>query len=974
APLFTWASLDENGYEPLAHRPQVDKGRGIAGLSSPLVGRDAELRALQKVIERLRAGVGGIVTLVGEAGIGKSRLVTELKRSAISDQPSAGLSWIEGRCFSYATGSAYQVWRDMLHTWLDAPADAAPEAVVTTLRERVRVVCPDAFNDVYPFLAWLLSLPLDEVATARLRGIDAEGLQVLAFRAVETLLETAAQRTPLVLVCEDLHWADATSLALLEHLLPLTDRVPLLFLCIFRPEREHGCWHIREVAARTYEHRHTDIQLKALSLDESAQLVGNLLSIEVLPPEFRTRVLERAEGNPFYVEEIIRSLIDDAVIAYDEATRRWHAIREMDERTLPDTLYGVLMARIDRLPVGAKRVLQLASVIGRIFSYPLLAAIAESGALDANLVTLQRAQMILERTHSSEREFIFHHQFTLGAAYTGLLRRARRVLHRRVAEALETLYPERIEENLGLLAYHWDQSEDVEQARNYLCRAAKQATAQFANAEAVDYLERALALIPETLPDQRYDLLLTLEQLHNLQGLRELQLGDLDELQTLAEILNDGTPTGVNRLAEVSYRRTQYAYLLGKFEEAIATSKQTIQLAKTAKSIQFEALSHLIWGQVLRVHNAQIEEAEDHQTKAIALANAAHLDDIEAQALSEMGLLYSFFLHKFGQARSYLERCLTLYQNLGDRVGVARAQGCIGASYFWEGDLVTARDYQTRVLRLHYEIGDLYAQGWVLNDLGSITIKMGDYADALGYFQQSRNTLRKIGDVFGEGYMLSGLTKVCLILGLYEKAELYSKRKLQIGQDIDDQGFRLASNLFQSEISFCQGKTKTALEFGQRALAEARSDWFYSGPLLVIAQAMVALNDLEEAAALYKKILEMEEGLGDRASALVGLANIYTRQGQMTEALEYVDEVLCKIDTANLISQTFYPAGIYLACYRVLKAAQDERGDAVLEKAHTLLQELAARIEDETLHRSFLENVPVHREIIAEFEKTHQEK
>ncbi|MBN2389843.1 MAG: AAA family ATPase [Anaerolineae bacterium] len=977
APLFTWTFLGENGYEPLAHWPQVDKGRGIAGLSSPLVGRDTELQALRKVIERLRSGIGGIVTVVGEAGIGKSRLVAELHKSITLQSPN--LQWIEGRCFSYATSSAYQVWRDMLHAWLDVPADAVTEEVVDTLRQRVRTVCPDAFSDVYPFLVWLLSLPLDAVATARLRGIEAEGLQVLTFRAVETLLETAAQQTPLVLVCEDLHWADAISLALLEHLLALTDRVLLLFVCIFRPERERGCWHIRELAARTYEHRHIDVRLKVLSSDESAQLVGNLLTIESLPPELRGRILERAEGNPFYVEEIVRSLIDNAIIIYDESTEQWHATQALGDFTLPDTLYGVLMARIDRLPVGAKRVLQLASVIGRIVSYSLLAAIAERSTLDAHLVTLQRARMMREqarlpeRARVSERAFIFHHQFTLEAVYGGLLRRARRVLHRRVAEALETLYPEHIEENLGLFAYHWDRSGDVEQARNYLCRAAEQATAQFANAEAADYLERALALTPETLSTKRYDLLLNLEQLHDLQGLRELQLNDLDKLQALAQTLNDGTPTGAERLGEVYQRRAQHAYLLGKFDEAIVASQQTIRLATIARSVRLEALGHLIWARVLRSHNAQIEDTEAHLTEAITLARAERLDNIEAQALAEMGLLYSLLLHRFDQARSCLKRCFTLYQNLGDRLGMARAQGHIGASYLWQGDLVTARDYQMRALRLHYGIGNLREQGWVLEGLGETTVGLGLYAEGSAYLQRSQNTFQKVGEVFGEGYVLSYLTRVCLILGQYEEAGLCSERQLQIGQDLDDLGFRIVSNIWRSEMEFCQRNPETALEFGQRAFTEAQkgATWRKFDALLVIGQALAALGDLEEATVTYKRALEVGDKPGRRASALVGLANIYTHQGQITEALTYVNEVLCEIDTADLISQTLYPAGIYLMCYRVLKTAQDERGDAVLEKAHTLLQELAARIDDEVLRRSFLENVAAHRDIVTEWERVH---
>jgi DNA-binding SARP family transcriptional activator/class 3 adenylate cyclase len=252
-PLFEWQSPAEIAvpgvshpvavHRPLAHRRPLDKGRGIAGLESPLVGRQAELRALQDAAEHLWASVGGIVTVVGEAGIGKSRLVAECRGAVIAPvgTTTVPLQWVEGRCLSYATSVAYQVWLDLLRGLLGVAPAAQPDAARAALREQVRAVCADRADEVYPFLGRMLALPPDAEAEARLRGLDAEGLQVLTFRAVETLVECAAQRAPLVLVCEDLHWADPTSLALLGHLLPLTDRVPLLLVCVFRPMTDRGC-------------------------------------------------------------------------------------------------------------------------------------------------------------------------------------------------------------------------------------------------------------------------------------------------------------------------------------------------------------------------------------------------------------------------------------------------------------------------------------------------------------------------------------------------------------------------------------------------------------------------------------------------------------------------------------------------------------------------------------------------------------
>jgi hypothetical protein len=270
--------------------------------------------------------------------------------------------WVEGRCLSYAANTAYRVWLDVVRGLLGVAPDAPAALVRDALQRGVRTSCPDCYEDVYPYMARLLSLSPDEGTEAVLRGLGAEGLKVSTFRAVETLVELPAQRHPLVLVCEDLHWADPTSLEPLERLLPLADHIPLLLLCILRPERAHGRWRIVETAARDYPHCHTDLRLGPLCAAESETLVGNLLSlgfardatrrVKDLPEGLRSSVLDHAEGNPFFVEEIRRSLIDGGIIAHDQAadsstgirTGRWYATRDVSDMPIPDTLHGDVRA------------------------------------------------------------------------------------------------------------------------------------------------------------------------------------------------------------------------------------------------------------------------------------------------------------------------------------------------------------------------------------------------------------------------------------------------------------------------------------------------------------------------------------------------------------------------------------------------------------------------------------------------------
>ncbi len=437
--------------------PVPTKLRGIAGLDSPLVGREAEMAALQEALDRLQRGVGGVVTVVGEAGIGKSRLVAEARkivsvpRSSLP-APRSTPAWIEGRCLSFGASIPYLLWLDVLRSALGVTLDDPPEIVVVRLRTWVQDLCPGRFADVYPYLARLMSLPLEAQTLADLAEQDGQILKRNTMLAAEIALACTANRQPVALVLEDLHWADPSSLELLQHLVPLIDRTALLLILVFRPHIDHGSWKVREIAGRDYHHRYTDLWLQPLSALDSESLVGNLLRVDALPQNLRQRILSSAEGNPFFVEEVIRTLIDMQAIAYDEASGCWLATRDLAEVPIPDTLQGIITARIDRLQADTRHVLQLASVIGRIFLYRVSGRHLprRSVDLEARLLDLQREELIRERARIPELEYIFKHELTREAAYNGILKRQRAVFHRQVAETLERLFPDQLDEMAGV--------------------------------------------------------------------------------------------------------------------------------------------------------------------------------------------------------------------------------------------------------------------------------------------------------------------------------------------------------------------------------------------------------------------------------------------------------------------------------------------------------------------------------------------
>jgi len=930
APLFEWKVVGERAlagaqapvtvYRPLVRRPEVGKGRGIEGLASPLVGRERELSALQGAVERVRAGSGGIVTVVGEAGLGKSRLVAEIRKHNLAkgSEPLQGwdVSWVEGRCLSYGGTVAYLPWLDMLRGLVGVAADAPPVAARDALRERVRALCGDRAEEVYPYLGRMLSLPLEEDAQARLRGLDAEGLRVLTFRAAEMLIEHAARQRPLVVVYEDLHWADPTSLALLEQVLATTDRVPLLFVCVLRPETEHGCWRIREVAARDYRHRHVDLWLEPLSGDESERLVRSLLEIEELPPALRERIVRYTEGNPLYLEEVLRSLIAERAIAYHQETGCWQAVGDVATLSIPDTLQGVLMARIDRLPRGSRQVLQLAAVIGHVFAQRVLAAVmGEREGLDEHLVLLQRAQMIREQARLPELEYAFHHQLTMEAAYESLLRRKQRALHRRVAEALEQLYADRIEERLGLLAHHWERAGEATQAVHYLRRAGEQAAAQYANAEAIDYLGRALDLVVEDDLAERYALLRAREGALDLQGIREAQRDDLEALQALANALADPI-----RQADVALRQAHYASRTQDYDGAVAAARRAVAYAQDAQDVARQAAAHREVGRALR-YMKKVEPARAELERALLLARAAGVRPIEADTLHELGACSD----EFGGSDDYWMEELGICREIGDRQREGRALRDLGELQLQYGQYTKAMASFEESLRVCEATGNRRDEGWALHYLGLAYGQLGDSASARAFAERAAFVHRATGDHLGMEVACWILARACAQEGDYAGVREWLAQAPGIG--------------------------------GMRVWLSANVSW--------------AQGDVEHAKREYRDALHLAHTTSHenaQRAALYGLAAVALAEGDLNRAQRYTEELWTDLQ-ARPWADTLSGFRPHLVCYRVLRANGDPRADAILEQAYRMLEQRAAQIDDEVLRRSYLENVPAHRELIAAFEQ-----
>ncbi|CAN5237257.1 adenylate/guanylate cyclase domain-containing protein [soil metagenome] len=466
----------------------------------PLVGRGEELARLDRAVARLEQGAGGRIAIVSEAGLGKSRLVAQVRQSV-----GRGIRWAEGRGLSYAQGLSYGVARGLLCSLLGVRADGVGEDLAGSLRDAVDRIAPEDSGEITPYLAALLDLELDDERMAeKVRYLSGELLKQQIAAAFRDFLRRGASGTPMVLVWEDLHWADASSLELLEGLFDLPDEVPILFVLVFRSEPGRML-ELHRRFAEGHGERYEVVELAGLNETESQKLVEEYLGEVDLPPNARALVLEKAEGNPLFLEELLHSLVD-AGPAAREGERA--AAPDVERLEVPDTLQGVIAARIDRLAAADKRTLQAASVIGRIFQRRVLGHLIREVEphLDGSLEELARRAFVRPRewgdggeADTEVVEYIFRHVITHDVSYGTLLLARRRRLHRRVGEAIEALFPEQIDELAGMLGLHFQRAEEHPRAAEYLLRAGDRARAQYANEEALGFYREARAEVARVL-------------------------------------------------------------------------------------------------------------------------------------------------------------------------------------------------------------------------------------------------------------------------------------------------------------------------------------------------------------------------------------------------------------------------------------------------------------------------------------------
>jgi serine/threonine protein kinase/tetratricopeptide (TPR) repeat protein len=870
--------------------------RGVEGVETRMVGRAAELAFLQEAFYiAIEDNEAQMVTIVSEPGLGKSRLLYEFTNWAELEEVTYW--FLPSRATPDMLRRPYALLRDLLSSYFEIQDSDSPATVREKLEAGVARITdlPDAraSAEMAHYIGHLVGFDLSDSPYLDNTIDDPRQIHDLAEHQLVMLFVHAIRRYPVVIELHDIHWADESSLDTINRLITQSQKLPMLVICLARPEL-----YDRRPAWGSGQPFHTRLDLRPLSKRESRRLVKEVLQkAEQVPDLLCDLIIDQAEGNPFYIEELIKVLIEDHVIVKEEPTWRIELGRLSGMR-MPSTLTSLIQARLDNLFPAERIVLQRAAVIGRIFWDRAVHALgtADTQVIDdvITLNTLAERELVYIREESAfadTREYIFSSGVLRDVVYEGILGRQRRAYHRQVAQWLIEASAERMDEFAGLIADHLERAGELEQSVTYLRRAGEQAASQHACAEAVSYLNHALDLKAEGAPSECYALLMALYQVYEMTG---------------------------------------------NYPAASVAAQGAMSMAQACRDTISEAAGLLRWGQVLW-HQGDYARAQYQLEQALDLIRALRVPSSASSEQQTAESLYCALSRDFGGFLvPFVARLCPSELNQALEADGLRTLGIISNA---RGEYTRAGEYHRQALAIFGQIGDQKGQASVLHNLGNVHRNQGDYDGARTHFQQALNIYQdNIGDKGGEC-----LARACLGLidhntGDNQLAREQCQQALNIAQDIGDR--------------HVQGYALTFMGHALLDLAQQPDD-----------------AALAWAAEVYEQALILREELAQRHLVMecrAGLARVSMAQDNLEQAQRQVNEILHYLETGTL-DGTVDPLRVYLTCYQALRDTEPSHAREILTTAYDLLQERAWQIEDESLRRSYLEDVAAHREIAKEY-------
>ena len=820
-------------------RFDVSAERGL----TPFLGRERELELLLDGLERARSGRGQAFSIMGEAGVGKSRLLYEFRKAIANED----VTFIEGRCLSYSTNVAYHPVIDLLKSTFDIHEGDYDDRI----RDRVKKGLKEMGVNEASALPFVL-----EMLSVKESGIDALNLSPEArkdhtLEALKRIVLKGSEMRPLVVAVEDLHWVDRSSEDAFKDMLDAISGAQLLLIFTYRPEFVHT-W-----GRKSY---HNQVTLNCLSNRETLAMAAYILGTEVMGEDLEELILNKTEGIPFFVEEFIKSLKDLGMIEWKDSG--YYLAKDIQEIAIPSTIQEVIMARVDSLPEGAKSVLQTGSAIGREFSCELIKRVTgiPTPEMTPHLSVLRDSELLYERGIFPQATYIFRHSLTQEVAYDSLLLKKKQEIHERIGQAVEELYPERLEEFYEMLAHHYSRSENLEKAYEYLKLSGEKAVLSYSLWEAFSFYKEAinvLTQLPETEENKRKGMevrLLAAEPMGPL-GYPEDSLQILEKGESLAKELGDESS-----LAHF-YSNMGLRHLLhGDVPQGTAYAENAFEVAERILDIDMVARTGISLCPIYMV-GAQYSKGAEVARRVTAL------------------------LEKTQKQHYYIGGVVMVYPCLLSFCG--HAMGALG-------DFAEGKAFCEKALRFAREINDLVAIAYAEYNFGWFFIMKGDGEKAVEHLKTALPFLEELQFASFLGSTWAGLGWGYYLLEDLEAAQEHAQRAIKFQKDAGIPMFLSMPYWLLGAIHFDSGDLTNARSFAEEALQLAQSNgekWMEANSSILLGRILGRV-DISQSDKAEEHILQGIKVLDERkirawsSRGYLFLGELYADTGQRERALE----------------------------------------------------------------------------------------
>jgi len=736
----------------LAFKDQPQKIHRLHGLRAKLIGRKAEMAQLSEAVENLRQGKGTTISIIGAAGTGKSRLVEEFK--GVLDLKE--IQWREGNAFAYAQNMPYFPLIDLISKAIQIDEDDSPETVKEKLESSIEVLMGEK-QAIAPYIGSLYALDYPEI-----EDVSPEFWKAELQKAILVVLTALAQRAPTVICLEDLHWADPSTIELVNFLLSEI-RHPVLFLCVYRPTVTPFSTHQIEDLAFPYQELH----VQDLSLSEAQNMVESLLQTDTVPADLQLFIRNKVEGNPFYLEEAINSMIESKILVPENGA--WQVAGPMTESEISSTIQGVISARVDRLEQESKRILQEASVIGRSFYHEILKRISEiKDNLDKSLRGLERFDLIKTKSIQPYLEYIFKHALTQEVVYNGLLKKERREIHERIGYVIEELFRNRLPEFYETLAFHFKNGRSTDKAVHYLMQSGEKSLKRYSVEESHQSYKEAFEIFT---------------------GISKLSL---ERKKHLVHLLVDW--------ALVFYYRGDFK---GLYELFSSHEDLAEDLAGDEDAGMFFA-----WLGFALYFRGEVKASYKYLLKALKLGEKSDNQRVIGYACTWLPFTCGV-IGLLDEAIAFGERAREISKNLSsDHYLVFKSLSGLGFAYWCRGEGEKALETGKAILdygHLHSNIRSTVMGHWII---GQGHLVKGDFESAIASLKMSEQTAK---DPF---YLMSAkhFLGISYILGeQFEKAEAVINEVMAYGQTYGCELFSDMNSGFQGVVMIVQGQMAKGL-------------------------------------------------------------------------------------------------------------------------------------------------------------------